>query len=72
MSESLNFTGRADILAYIPHTLGELPKESIVLLTLNGKRLGATLRVDAPSEAAPADYAQTANDHWRNYLCTDP
>lgn len=39
--------------------LGHQPEESFVLLTLNGKRLGATPRVDAPAEAAPADYAQT-------------
>lgn len=67
MSEPLKFTGPADILAYIPHTLGLQPAESFVLLTLNGKRLGATLRVDAPAEAVPADYAQSLV----TYLCAD-
>ncbi|WP_211880030.1 DUF4192 domain-containing protein [Pseudarthrobacter albicanus] len=58
MTESLKFTGPADILAFIPHSLGYQPEESFVLLTLQGKKLGATLRVDAPSNAAPKDYAQ--------------
>jgi hypothetical protein len=59
MNDFIKFTGPADILAFIPHTLGESPKESFVLLTMNGTRLGATLRVDAPFANDPQGYAQT-------------
>jgi hypothetical protein len=37
----------------------ETPKESFVLLTMQGNALGATLRVDAPPASNPGDYAQT-------------
>jgi hypothetical protein len=63
MNEHIRFTGPADILAYVPHSLGHHPSESFVLLTMNGKRLGATLRIDAPAEAVPLDYAQTLTTH---------
>ena len=59
MNDFIKFTGPADILAYIPHTLGETPKESFVAMTVQGKQLGATLRVDAPFEQDPVAYAQT-------------
>ncbi|MFZ3452405.1 DUF4192 domain-containing protein [Arthrobacter sp. 7Tela_A1] len=39
----------ADILAFVPHCLGFVPQESLVLLALRGPRLGATLRLDLPS-----------------------
>lgn len=42
-----------DVLAFVPHCLGFVPRRSLVLLTLAGHRLGATLRVDLP--AGPAD-----------------
>lgn len=42
-------TSPADILSYILHTLGFQPRESLVLLTMSGKRVGATLRVDLPT-----------------------
>ncbi|MFC3298942.1 DUF4192 domain-containing protein [Arthrobacter agilis] len=42
----------ADILSYVPHALGFLPRESLVLLTMSGRRLGATLRVDLPPDDA--------------------
>ncbi|WP_066301200.1 DUF4192 domain-containing protein [Arthrobacter luteolus] len=38
-----------DILAFVPHCLGFAPEESLVLLALRGRRLGATLRLDLPS-----------------------
>lgn len=58
----------ADILAYVPHALGFTPEESFVLLTMHGKRLGATLRVDALQDSNPAEFAKTivgylSNDH---------
>ena len=58
MTDHIRFTGPADILAYVPHSLGHQPTESFVVLTVNGQRLGATLRMDAPAEARTLDYAQ--------------
>ncbi|MBD7993801.1 DUF4192 domain-containing protein [Arthrobacter sp. Sa2CUA1] len=37
-----------DILAFVPHCLGFVPEESLVLMTLRGRSLGATLRLDLP------------------------
>lgn len=51
-SPSFAVTSPADILSYIPHALGFLPVESLVVLTTAGRRLGATLRVDLPSPGA--------------------
>ncbi|MFC4398289.1 DUF4192 domain-containing protein [Arthrobacter sedimenti] len=59
MNEPIKFTGPADVLAFIPHTLGQTPTESFVALTVQGKKLGATLRVDAPFGQDPVGYAQT-------------
>ncbi|MBE0009559.1 MULTISPECIES: DUF4192 domain-containing protein [unclassified Arthrobacter] len=51
-------TSPADILSYILHTLGFQPESSLVLLTMSGKRVGATLRVDLPHpDADPVAYA---------------
>ncbi|MHA7283794.1 DUF4192 domain-containing protein [Arthrobacter sp. TMS2-4] len=47
-SPSFVVTSPADILSYIPHALGFVPRESLVVLTTSGRRLGATLRVDLP------------------------
>ena len=46
--EHLTISGPEDILGYIPHSLGYWPSESLVAMTMQGKRLGATLRVDLP------------------------
>ncbi|MDJ0460062.1 DUF4192 domain-containing protein [Arthrobacter sp. NQ7] len=59
MNDFIKFTGPADILAFIPHTLGETPKESFVALTMQGNKLGATLRLDAPFQQDPVAFAQT-------------
>ena len=67
MTDPMKFTGPADILAFIPHTLGYQPDESFVLLTMQGAKLGATLRLDAPEEVSPADYAQATV----SYLAAD-
>ena len=40
----------ADLLSYVPHLLGFLPVESLVVLTFSARRLGATLRVDLPRQ----------------------
>ena len=59
MNDFIKFTGPADVLAFIPHTLGQNPTESFVALTLQGNKIGATLRVDAPFGQDPVGYAQT-------------
>ncbi|MFC7848998.1 DUF4192 family protein [Arthrobacter sp. NPDC057388] len=46
--EHLTISGPEDILGYIPHSLGYWPSQSLVAMTMQGKRLGATLRVDLP------------------------
>lgn len=48
--DHLRITGPEDILGFIPHSLGYWPAHSLVAMTLQGKRLGATLRVDLPGE----------------------
>src|SRR5512141_2273976 len=48
--DHLRITGPEDILGFIPHSLGYWPSRSLVAMTLQGKRLGATLRVDLPGE----------------------
>jgi hypothetical protein len=58
MTDKLTITGSADLLATVPHLLGAHPEESFVVLTARAGLLGATLRVDAPAESAPLDYAQ--------------
>ncbi|TKV28196.1 DUF4192 domain-containing protein [Arthrobacter sp. NamB2] len=58
-SPTFAVTSPADILSYIPHALGFIPVESLVVLTTDGRRLGATLRVDLPSpEADPLAFAE--------------
>jgi len=59
MNDFIKFTGPADVLAFIPHTLGQTPTESFVALTMQGNKIGATLRVDAPFGQDPVGYAQT-------------
>lgn len=49
----LSISHPADVLSYIPHTLGFVPHESLVILTLGNRRLGATLRLDLPAEEQP-------------------
>ena len=59
MNDFIKFTGPADVLAFIPHTLGQTPTESFVALTMQGNKIGATLRVDAPFGQDPVGYAQS-------------
>jgi hypothetical protein len=58
MTEQLKATSTADLLSFIPHALGFTPRNAFVLLSMQGKRLGATLRIDAPTTGEPADYAR--------------
>lgn len=46
--DHLKITGPEDILGFIPHSLGYWPENSLVAMTMQGKRLGATLRLDLP------------------------
>lgn len=56
-----NVTSPADILSYVPHVLGFQPTDSLVFLTMTGKRIGATLRLDLPVPGTDLlDYASGA------------
>jgi hypothetical protein len=63
MNDKIRISSPADILGFIPHTLGFAPRESFVFLTLRGDTLGATLRVDAPVVADPAGFAPAMVDY---------
>lgn len=66
--EHLTVRGPEDILGFIPHSLGYWPADSLVAMTLHGKRLGATLRLDLPGPETLADpqlYARTVRDYLR-------
>jgi hypothetical protein len=68
--ERLTVTGPEDILGFIPHSLGYWPANSLVAMTMQGKRLGATLRVDLPvldSDAGLSRFTGTV----REYLESD-
>ncbi|MDQ1052267.1 hypothetical protein QE394_000195 [Arthrobacter sp. SORGH_AS 212] len=68
--ERLTVTGPADILGFIPHSLGYWPSDSLVAMTMHGRQLGATLRLDLPAPggaAAPEHYLQAV----RGYLDAD-
>ena len=67
MTDAIRISSPADILGFIPHSLGFVPRESFVFLTMRGKTLGATLRVDAPTAAEPAGFARS----MREYLALD-
>ncbi|UZX02719.1 DUF4192 family protein [Arthrobacter sp. CDRTa11] len=66
--EHLTVQGPEDVLGFIPHSLGYWPAESLVAMTLQGKRLGATLRLDLPGPgtlADPREFARTVRDYLR-------
>lgn len=68
----ISVTSPADILAYIPHHLGFAPADSFVFLTLRGKQLGATMRIDAPGQDTdPALFAQTVLGYLSNDVHAD-
>ncbi|MGM0931516.1 MAG: DUF4192 family protein [Actinomycetota bacterium] len=69
--EKKRFTARqsVDVLSFVPHTLGFLPSDSVVLLSLSGGRLGATLRLDLPGNGDNCHldlFADTAADYLRS------
>ncbi|HET7139445.1 MAG TPA: DUF4192 domain-containing protein [Arthrobacter sp.] len=64
--EHLTVRGPEDILGFIPHSLGYWPADSLVAMTLQGTRLGATLRLDLPGPETLADpraFARTVRDY---------
>jgi hypothetical protein len=68
LPQHLTVRGPEDILGFIPHSLGYWPADSLVAMTLHGKRLGATLRLDLPGPevlADPSGYARTVRDYLR-------
>lgn len=54
--DHVKITGPEDILGFIPHSLGYWPAHSLVAMTMQGKRLGATLRVDLPDGGHPGGF----------------
>ncbi|WP_284990463.1 DUF4192 domain-containing protein [Arthrobacter sp. efr-133-TYG-120] len=67
--ETLTIKTPADVLSFIGHTLGFWPHESLVCITIDTNRIGATLRVDLPKhDGGELAYARTVAD----YLANDP
>lgn len=68
--EPLTLRSPGDVLAYIPHALGEWPSESLVAVSVGHGRLGPTLRVSlpAPGAAGLGRYAGVVGD----CVCSDP
>jgi hypothetical protein len=60
-----------DILAYIPHALGDWPRESLVAVALCDGQLGASLRIDLPATRRPAVLERFAGTVAR-YVGQDP
>ncbi|HEY0259028.1 MAG TPA: DUF4192 domain-containing protein [Lacisediminihabitans sp.] len=53
MPTVIKATGHADVLAMLPHLLGFVPRDSLVLLPFRGRRTCGVLRLDLPP-ASPA------------------
>lgn len=47
---ALTIKDPADLLSFIGHTLGFWPEESLVCVTLDNDKVGATLRIDLPKQ----------------------
>lgn len=61
--EPLTIKTPADVLSFVGHTLGFWPHESLVCITLDNNRVGATLRVDLPTREGGLRYARTVADY---------
>ena len=59
----LRISSPADILSFVPHTLGFAPRESFVFITMRGNTLGATLRVDAPTDTNTKGFSRAMADY---------
>ncbi|WP_369746481.1 DUF4192 family protein [Paenarthrobacter sp. AMU7] len=65
---ALTIKDPADLLSFIGHTLGFWPQESLVCITLDKGKVGATLRIDLPRQpGTELPYARTVS----SYLTTD-
>lgn len=51
MTDVLKASGPRDLLAYVPSALGFQPRDSVVLLVLEGGRVGPVMRQDLPPAA---------------------
>jgi len=69
-NERMTVSRPEDILGYVPHALGLWPEESLVAMTMHGKTLGATLRVDLPPDSGPPRLAVFA-EKIAEYLAAD-
>ncbi|WP_426007347.1 DUF4192 domain-containing protein [Paenarthrobacter sp. NyZ202] len=66
--DALTIKDPADVLSFIGHTLGFWPTESLVCLTLDKDKVGATLRIDLPKQPGyEVHFARTV----AAYLTTD-
>ena len=61
--EPLTIKTPTDVLSFVGHTLGFWPQESLVCITLDANRVGATLRVDLPAREGGLSYARTVADY---------
>ena len=62
--ETLHITTAADLISLIGRSLGYWPHESLVCISLQTNRIGATLRLDLPSSAEHAKiYARSVAGH---------
>jgi hypothetical protein len=67
--ETLTIKSPGDLLSFIGHSLGFWPQESLVCITVDTDRIGATLRVDLPRhDGGELGYARTV----AGYLTHDP
>lgn len=48
----------AELIAAVPHLLGFHPRDSLVVITLQGRRLGLTLRADLAADGYEGDLAE--------------
>jgi hypothetical protein len=65
--ETLHITTPADIVSLIGHSLGYWPHESLVCISLQNNRMGATLRLDLPSTPDHAHmYARKIGGYLRS------
>lgn len=68
--ETMTASRPEDILGFIPHVLGYWPRQSLVAMTLQGRSLGATLRVDLPGPESQERHVEYA-ERIRDYLASD-
>jgi hypothetical protein len=65
--KTLHITTPADLISPIGHSLGYWPHESLVCVTLQNNRMGATLRLDLPSSPDHAQmYSRRVTSHFES------